>query len=58
MLHTDPGINGGPVASEFFVSDLEKHPGGGDPPPRAMVQALERYEGVITTKIAELAGYC
>lgn len=45
-----------PFAAEFFAGDLEKHPGRGNASPRAMVQALERYEGVITVRAAELAG--
>lgn len=48
----------GPFAAEFFVGDLEKHPSTRNAPPRAMVQALGRYEGVITIRAAKLAGYC
>ena len=58
LPHLDSDISSNPVAAEFFVGDLERHPGIGEAPPRAAIQVLEKYEGVIATRTVELAGYC
>lgn len=47
MPHADSGVSGGPAVAEFFAGDLERHPGRGDAPPRAAIQASGRHEGVL-----------